>query len=161
MQKAWSLYNFSLFPFKKLVHFCGMQTCIAWENSRRFPAKWRLRSKRRNSILMTRHYPDLSSASDFWLVVPRGKFYSTNQIWKVTRHQHGISALVSQTSFSGEISGSVAKCLLFSQVKTRILENSLFIAEGLAQSEGRLTGESGRSSGSIPKAGSILHYSGC
>ena len=79
----------------------------------------------------------------------------------MTRHQHGISALVSQTSFGGEISGSVAKCLLFSQVKTRILENSLFIAEGLAQSEERLTGESGRSSGSIPKAGSILHYSGC
>ena len=31
-----------------------------------FPAKWRLRNERRNSILMTRHYPDLSSASD-WL----------------------------------------------------------------------------------------------
>ena len=31
-----------------------------------FPAKWRLRNKRRNSILMTRHYPDLGQncASD-------------------------------------------------------------------------------------------------
>ena len=29
-----------------------------------FPAKWRLRNERRNSILMTRHYPDLGSASD-------------------------------------------------------------------------------------------------
>ena len=33
----------------------------------------------------------------------------------MTRHQFGISALGSQTSFSGETSGSVAKCWLFSQ----------------------------------------------
>ena len=30
------------------------------------PAKRRLKNKRRNSILMTRHYPDLGSASDWW-----------------------------------------------------------------------------------------------
>ena len=30
-----------------------------------FPAKWRLRNERRNSILMTCHYPDLGSASDW------------------------------------------------------------------------------------------------
>ena len=29
-----------------------------------FAAKWRLRNERRNSILMTCHYPDLGSASD-------------------------------------------------------------------------------------------------
>ena len=40
---------------------------------------------------------------------------SSTQIWVVTRHQYGISALVSQTSFDGETSGSVAKCRLFSQ----------------------------------------------
>ena len=40
-----------------------------------FPAKWFLRNERRNSILMTRHYPDLGSASD-WLC---GKFASANQ----------------------------------------------------------------------------------
>ena len=28
-----------------------------------FPAKWRLSNKHRNSLLMTRHYPDLGSAS--------------------------------------------------------------------------------------------------
>ena len=39
----------------------------------------------------------------------------TTQIWVVTCHQYGISALVSQPSFSGETSGSVAKCRLFSQ----------------------------------------------
>ena len=66
---------------------------------------------------MTRHYPDLGSASD-WL----NQIYhaarpikSTTQIWEVTRHQYGITALFSQTSFGGETSGSVAKCRLFSQ----------------------------------------------
>ena len=33
----------------------------------------------------------------------------------MTRHQYGISALVSQTSFRGETTGGVAKCRLFSQ----------------------------------------------
>ena len=41
---------------------------------------------------------------------------STTHIWIETRHQYGISALVSQTSFRGKTSGSVAKCRLFSQV---------------------------------------------
>ena len=67
---------------------------------------------------MTRHYPDLASASDWLcrvgnLIQP---IRSTTQIWVVTRHmEFGISALVSQTSFGGETSGSVAKCRLFSQ----------------------------------------------
>ena len=82
-----------------------------------FPAKWRLWNERRNSILMTHHYPDLGSASDWScrvgnLIQP---IRNTTQIWVVTRHQYGISALVSQTSFGGETSGSVAKCRLFSQ----------------------------------------------
>ena len=67
--------------------------------------------------MMTRHYPDLGSASDWScrvgnLIQPIG---TTTQIWVVTRHQYGVSALVSQTSFGGETSGSVAKCWLFSQ----------------------------------------------
>ena len=33
-----------------------------------FPVKWRLRSERRNSILMRRHYLDLGSASDLSLI---------------------------------------------------------------------------------------------
>ena len=66
---------------------------------------------------MTRHCPDLGSASDWScrvgnLIQPiRG----TTQIWVLTRHQCGISALVSQTSFGGETRGNVAKCRLFSQ----------------------------------------------
>ena len=43
---------------------------------------------------------------------------STTQIWVVTRHQCGISALISQTSFGGETRGSVAKCRLFSQANS-------------------------------------------
>ena len=35
------------------------------------------------------------------------------------RHQYGISALVSQTSFGGETSGGVVKCRLFSQAIIR------------------------------------------
>ena len=33
----------------------------------------------------------------------------------MARYQYGISALISQTLFRGETSGSVAKCCLFSQ----------------------------------------------
>ena len=66
---------------------------------------------------MTRHYPDLGSTSDWSCRV--GNLFqpirSTTQNWVVTRHQYGISALVSQTSFGGKTSGSVAKCRLFSQ----------------------------------------------
>ena len=84
-----------------------------------FPTKWRLRNERRNSILMTRHYPDLGSASDWScrvgnLIQP---IRSTTQICVMKRHQYGISALLSKTSFGGETSGGVAKCRLFSQAK--------------------------------------------
>ena len=51
-------------------------------------------------------FPDLGSASDWSL--PSEKFASTNQIWEVTRHQYGISALVSQTLFRGESDGGLA-----------------------------------------------------
>ena len=71
---------------------------------------------------MTRYYTGLDSASDHrlldwscrvgYLLQP---IRSTTQVWEVTRYQNGISALVSQTSFRGETSGSVAKCRLFSR----------------------------------------------
>ena len=63
------------------------------------------------------HYPDLDSASDWLKLVSRaaGLIRSTTQIEVVTRHQYGISTLVSQTSFCGETSGSVAECWLFSK----------------------------------------------
>ena len=82
-----------------------------------FPTKWRLRNEHRNSILITRHYPDLGSASDWSCCVGNliQPIRSTTQIWVVTRHQCGISALVSQTSFGGE-----TKCRLFSQAKDKL-----------------------------------------
>ena len=114
MIKILNLYTFTLRQPEK--------TADIWRRYHRFPAKPRLRNGRRNSILMTRHYPDLSSASD-WLnqiFHAARPIRSTTHIWVVTRHQHGISALVSQTSFGGETSGSVAKCRLFSKADSQV-----------------------------------------
>ena len=69
-------------------------------------------------ILLTFHYADLGGNSDWScreenLLQP---IRSTARKWVVTRHQCGVSSIVSQTSFRGETSGVVAKCRLFSQV---------------------------------------------
>ena len=118
---------------------------LTWQNSRRFvtpllvprtTSKRRLRNDLRNSILMTRHYSNLGSASDRLKQISHAawpiRMHYPCQIWVVTRHQYGISALVSQTSFRGgeedqswrhqtsfrgETSGDVAKCRLFFQAK--------------------------------------------
>ena len=68
-----------------------------------FPAKWRLRNEHRNFILMTCHYPDLSSASDWLNQISHAvwSIRSTTQVWVVMYHRYGISVLVSQTSFCG------------------------------------------------------------
>ena len=94
--------------------------CLAWENSGNFATSplvsphdvWE--SSPGNSILMMRHYPDLVSASDWLNQISHVAWpvRSTTQIWEVMRHQYGISALISWTSFGGETSGSVAKCQL-------------------------------------------------
>ena len=70
---------------------------------------------------MTRHYPDLGSASDWLNQISHAArpIRNATQIRVVTRHQCGISALVSHTSISGETSGSVAKCRLFAQASGR------------------------------------------
>ena len=48
-----------------------------------FPHKWHLRNERRNSILMTRHYPDLGSTSDWLNQISHAArpIRSTTQIW--------------------------------------------------------------------------------
>ena len=101
---------------------------ISRDTTTGFPAKWRLGNEHRNSILslMTCHYPDLGTASDWscrlWnLLQP---IRSITQIWVVTRHQYGISALVSssQTSFRGETVRGIAKCRHFSQADIVPLE---------------------------------------
>ena len=72
---------------------------------------------------MTRHYPDLVSASDWLKQISRAlrPIRNTNQIWEVTRHQYRISALISEMSFRGEIVGGVAECWLFSQASKPIV----------------------------------------
>ena len=64
----------------------------------RLPTKWRLRNKRRNSILMTRH---------FWLLKQifhaSRPIKSTTHIWVVdvvTRHQYGIMRLFRTRHFA-------------------------------------------------------------
>ena len=82
-----------------------------------FPAKWRLRNERRNSISITCHYLNLGSASD-WLKqisLAARPIISTTHIWLVARHQYGISAFGPQTSFHGETSGVDGKGQLFSR----------------------------------------------
>ena len=75
---------------------CASGFLLAWENSQHFAIPYwfplKVRNKRRNSILIMHHYPDLSSTSD-WLkqishmAWPIG---STTQIWLVMRHQYVI-----------------------------------------------------------------------
>ena len=64
---------------------------------------------------MTFQYQDLGSASDWLNQISHAARPIGTQIWAVTRDQYGMSALVPQTSFGGETSGSVAKGRLFSQ----------------------------------------------
>ena len=89
--------------------------------SNSFPAKWRPRNERRNSILMTCHFPDLVSVSNWLKQFSQAVrlIRSTTQVWVVTRHQYGISALVSQTSFRWETVGGVAKCDNLKKFETR------------------------------------------
>ena len=87
------------------------------------PTKWHLRNERRNSI------PDLSSASDWLNQISHmaRPIRSTSHIWVVMRCQYGTAALVSQMSFGGETSGSIAKCRLFSHASTRSAMHTLSV----------------------------------
>ena len=58
--------------------------------------------------------------TQIWVVLLSGfaaweMWFNQSEALPRSRHQYGISALVSQTSFGGETSGSVAKFRLFSQ----------------------------------------------
>ena len=71
-----------------------------------------------------RHFatpPLVSQRNDVWEKSTEIPYWwrVTTQIWVITRRHYRICALVSQTSFRGEISGSVAKRRLISQA-TRI-----------------------------------------
>ena len=60
--------------------------------------------------------PTVSPQNDVWETSIEIPYWwrVTTQIWVVTRHQYGISALVSQTSFGGKSVAGVAICQRFS-----------------------------------------------
>ena len=76
---------------------------LTWENNREFATRWNdvWGMNAKNSILMTSHYPDLGGASDWLKQV--SLLARLTQIRVETRHQCGISALIPQTSFRGEM----------------------------------------------------------
>ena len=80
------------------------------------------RSKFRNSILMTYHYQDLGSASDWMKQIE--PIRSSTQNLVMTRHQYGISALVPKPSFRGNTAGGVAKFRLL--LRKKIINVILF-----------------------------------
>ena len=88
---------------KLLLDLLAFINSLAWENSRYL------------ATLPTTAL--VSPPNDVWETSAEIPYWwrVTTQIWEVTRHQYGISAFVSQTSFGGETSGSVAKCRLSSQ----------------------------------------------
>ena len=131
--------------FFSAIHFLGCNTFwhqsrfrLAWENSRHF-ATTPLVSPRNDVLETSVEIPywwrdttqiDLSSASDWLKQISQAArpIRSASQILALTRHQYGISALASQTSFRGETVGSVAECRLFSQARFRWTKNSLHFA---------------------------------
>ena len=79
-----------------------------------FPGKGHLRKERRNSTLMTCHYPDLGGTSYWMGICFNQSIRSTSKVWAVTHHQYQISAIIPQASFWGT-SGDMAKWWLFCQ----------------------------------------------
>ena len=64
-------------------------------------------------------YPDLSSASDWSILLQ--PIRRTTQIWVVTRHQYGVSAVVPKMiCVSRKTSSGVVECWLFCQVSIEL-----------------------------------------
>ena len=65
-----------------------------------FPGKWRLRNKHRNSIQITRYYPDIGSGPDWscrvgYLLQPI-RSTTTSSVWILSRHFAGKPVVASQ-----------------------------------------------------------------
>lgn len=109
--------NCMYIDFRKLLFYTEKTSDIS-RHHHYLSGWWRLKNKRWRSILMTCHYP----GSYIWLdetnYQPIG---SAAQMWTVTRHQCGITALVSKTSFRRATSGVVPKCRLFSLDSSTLL----------------------------------------
>ena len=95
------------------IHSLGKQPAFG-DTTTGFPEKWRLRNERRNSMVTTRRYLDLGSASD-WLKQISHAARPIKALPRVTRHHYGISARFFWSSFRIETSEGVAKCRLFSK----------------------------------------------
>ena len=96
---------------------------ISWHH-RWFPREMTSEKWAQNSILMTRHYPDLGRpligrAAVGNLLQPIRR---ATQIWEGMRHQYGISALISHMSwFGGETSGGAANVGCFLRLLNSVL----------------------------------------
>ena len=103
--------------FLHRIQQCLRKQLTFYDHTTGFPLKWLLSKDFRNSILMTHHYPDLASASDWLKQISRvvESISSPSQIWVLTRHQYGISSKVSWGN-----SGKVTKCQLFPQAMQSI-----------------------------------------
>ena len=87
-----------------------------------FHVKWRLRNKRRKSILITCHYPDLAVLLMIGRTT-RGKFASTSQ-----KHYPDLGSDFSSVwnfcTFFSDLSGGIVKCCLFYQAKYLLVYKS-------------------------------------
>ena len=113
---CWSLLGFKGICRCKVISSLREQPTFR-DATTGLPEKWHPRIKWLQKLHIDDvRYTDLGNASDWScragnLILP---IRSTMQIWVVTRHQNGISALDPQTSFRVESNGSAAKCRLFS-----------------------------------------------
>ena len=92
------------------VHIKRYFLLLARENSRHlatlplsFPTKCRLRSECKSSVLMTRHYPDLGSASDWLNQICHAArpIREITHISVVTGHQYGIYVFLRRFEYAG------------------------------------------------------------
>ena len=83
---------------------------------RHHPAKWRLRNKHRNSILLTRHYPGLVSTCDWSKeIFSQSEAQPWSWKWRVISMEF-LHSFLDQTSFRGETCGGIGKRRLFSRL---------------------------------------------
>ena len=128
---------------QRQVCFYWWRIWVAWENSWRLtrsplgpsqndvlvtsaeiPYWWRFSTHILVVLLIS--WKELGSAS-FWLVERKFQpIRSTTKIWVETRHQYGISALVTQTSFCEGSSGDLVNSRLFSQAGMWVERNFPF-----------------------------------
>ena len=106
----------SFVSFNPLIDNLISSLSLTWETSQHFVTHcWFPHKMTSEKQVQKFHTDDTSlprSGSCFWLVVPHGKFASTNLwVWVVMRHQYGIYSLGSQSHFLGKpvvVSGNVS-----------------------------------------------------